>query len=351
MNNEICEIINNNKRVIAQKAVSIQYKAQPSFWEKYGKEGWDISIRDAEYHLNFLVEALFWSDKTIFIDYIKWLKELFASLSFPPSVLEKTFECLFEAVKVYVNEDMLEELRDYIVSALDEIENTTDKNDKNIIEKGEMPLSDLAQKYIDALLNGNRRKAREIIFDAIENGVEIKNIYLNVFQLAQYQIGQMWLKQEISVAKEHYCTAATQSIIAQMYPYIFSEEKKDLHFVGACIGGELHEIGIRIVADFFEMDGWDTYYIGANTPVSAILQALKEEKVDVLGLSATIFLHLSKLAATIDKVKNSSEGKDVKIIVGGYPFNKRPELWKKVGADGFAKDAVEAVETANGLID
>ena len=47
--------------------------------------------------------------------------------------------------------------------------------------------------------------------------------------------------------------------------------------VATCIGGELHEIGIRMVADFFEMEGWDTYYLGANTPADAVVAELSAQ--------------------------------------------------------------------------
>ena len=58
--------------------------------------------------------------------------------------------------------------------------------------------------------------------------------------------------------------------------------------VAACAASELHEIGVRMAADFFEMEGWDTFYLGANTPAESVIRTLVERKADVLAVSATI---------------------------------------------------------------
>ena len=105
-----------------------------------------------------------------------------------------------------------------------------------------------------------------MILQAVEQGSPVKDIYQRVFQPTQHEIGRLWQTNQISVAQEHYCTAATQLAMAQLYPYTFSAERSGRRLVAACVSGELHEIGARIVADLFEMAGWDTYYLGANTP-------------------------------------------------------------------------------------
>ena len=102
--------------------------------------------------------------------------------------------------------------------------------------------------------------------DAIQHGTSVHDIYLHVFQRSQYEVGRLWQTNQISVGQEHLCTAATQLIMSQLYPLIFGTERKNRRIVAACVGGDLHEIGIRMVADFFEMDGWDTFYLGADVP-------------------------------------------------------------------------------------
>jgi len=213
------------------------------------------------------------------------------------------------------------------------------------------PWTELAGQYLDALLRGERHVASQIILQAVEDGVSVKDIYLHVFQPTQREIGHLWQTNQVSVAQEHYCTAATQLIMSQLYPYIFNTDKIGRRLVATCASEELHEIGMRMVADFFEMAGWDTYYVGANTPASSILQTLRERQADVLGISSTMHYHVNMVKALIDQVRASDLGRCVKILVGGYPFNRHPDLWRKVGADGYGQDAQEAVALANRLLD
>jgi methanogenic corrinoid protein MtbC1 len=211
------------------------------------------------------------------------------------------------------------------------------------------PLSELANQYLNALLRGQRHIASRLILDAIKGGTSVKQIYLFVFQRCQHEIGRLWQINLLSVAQEHYCTAATQLIMSQLYPHIFATEKNGRTLVATCVAGDLHEIGIRMVSDFFEMEGWDTFYVGANAPTASILETLSEREADVLAVSATMTPHVSAVENLIDAVRSSEGGRDLKILVGGYPFNIAPELWQTVGADAYARDALESVAVVNQL--
>jgi methanogenic corrinoid protein MtbC1 len=212
-------------------------------------------------------------------------------------------------------------------------------------------MSELARTYLDALLQGERRTASRLILDAVERGISIRDIYLHVFQPAQREVGRLWQLNRVSVAQEHYCTAATQLIMSQLYPRIFSGERCGRTLIATCVGGELHEIGVRMVADFFEMEGWDTYYLGANTPAEAILQTLDKQRADVLAISATMTFHVTIVAELIARVRQRTGASTTPyILVGGYPFLVAPNLWREIDADGSARDAQDAVTTTQRLI-
>lgn len=211
------------------------------------------------------------------------------------------------------------------------------------------PLANLTRSYLTALLDGDRRQASTLVLDAVATGIPVKDIYLHVFQRAQYEVGRLWQVHDISVAQEHYCTAATQLIMSQLYPHIFSVASTGGTFVATCVSGDLHEIGVRMVADFFEIDGWNTYYLGANTPDADVVAAVIERKADLLGISATISGHLRAVSALIKAVRANDACRHVTILVGGYPFAVAPDLWREVGADGTALDAQAAIVLAGQL--
>jgi methanogenic corrinoid protein MtbC1 len=203
----------------------------------------------------------------------------------------------------------------------------------------------MARQYLDGLLHNDRHTSSHLILEAVQKGISVKSIYSQVFQRTQREIGRLWQTNQISVAQEHFCTAATQMVMSQLYPYMFTGERKDRRMVVACVGGELHEIGARMVADFFEMDGWDTFFLGASTPPDGILKMVQDCQADVLALSATMSFHVSKVAGIISDLRADPSSR-TRVLVGGYPFNLSPDLWRKVGADGYAPDAETAISEA-----
>jgi len=174
----------------------------------------------------------------------------------------------------------------------------------------------------------------------------ISDLYLNVFEPSKRMIGRLWQTSVISVAQEHYATAVTQMIMSELYPRIFTSEKNGWKMASFCIGSELHELGIRMVADFFEMDGWDTSFFCANAPIPDMLKTLRDETFDLIAVSTTMMVHLKTLQAFINDIRVQDPLKTMKIMVGGYPFLVDGDLWEKVGADGTARNAQMAVKQA-----
>jgi len=210
--------------------------------------------------------------------------------------------------------------------------------------------AELAGRYLAALLAADRHRAMDLVLDAADSGVGVRDIYVHVLQAAQHEVGRLWQTNEVSVAQEHYCTAATQLVMSRLYPRVFSSPRNGRKMVATCVGGELHELGIRMVADLFELEGWDSYYMGANTPTKSILNTIAEQEADVLAISATINFNVASLSDLIKEIGKSDDASSLVIMVGGRPFNLIEDLWERVGAHGSAPSAAEAVGVAERLI-
>jgi methanogenic corrinoid protein MtbC1 len=91
------------------------------------------------------------------------------------------------------------------------------------------------------------------------------------------------------------------------------------------------------------MAGWDTYYLGANTPLASIVDAVVARHADALAISATMTYHVPAVAEVLRAVKERLGERAPFVLVGGYPFLVDPSLWQRVGADGCATDAPGAV--------
>ncbi len=347
IHHEAAAAIRKRQSEWAEEVVSLQYQRQPDFWPRFGETGRLTALRDAGYHITYLAEAVQFQEPMLFLEYLSWAKVLFAGLKFPDSVLPVCLECLRSVLK----EKMPPSFREPVLSMIDDglAGLTKAPSDVPTFIVGDEPLDRLARRFLGALMTGDRRSATKMILEAVESGTSVRDLYLHVFQRTQREIGRLWQSNRISVAQEHFCTAATQTIMSQLYPYIFSGERKDRRLVVCCVGNELHEIGARMVADFMEMEGWDTYFLGANTPTESVLHAVEERRADVLAVSATMTFHVDQAAELIATLRQSRLAK-TPVLVGGYPFNISAELWRKIGADGYAPDAQRAATEAERLI-
>ncbi len=344
----ILAAIEARKNDLSETIIRLRNQRQPGVWQGSRGEGSDLAVRDEDLHFTYLLEAISDGDTSLFANYAGWLKQLFDGLKFPESALKVMLECIRDVLREALPQEMSSVTDQYLQAGLERIQSETGHGDSFIF--ADNPLRDLAFAYLNALLTGERRAASKAIMDAVARGVPIKDIYLFVFQPSQYEVGRLWVANRISVAQEHYCSAATQLIMSQLYPYIFSAERIGLTFVAACVPGELHEIGVRTVSDFFEMAGWDTYYLGANTPTESIIRAVREREAAVLGISATMAYHRSALGDLIATIRSHKESKMVKILVGGYTIRESTAVWRRLGADGFAPSAEQAVAVANQLL-
>jgi methanogenic corrinoid protein MtbC1 len=335
----------NIKEEIARKATEKQYEENPSYWGKWGKNGWDRSLEDTEYHIQYLAESIMANSTAIFENYIKWTRSLFASLGLDMELIVRNLEIILDLMS-----EELPESKPYLeerIKLTKEILNQEIIPEDSFIDPAD-PLANSAKEYLNRLINAKRSVAVQYILNLVDSGVSIKNIYSHVFQPVQYEIGRLWQTGKISVAQEHYATAVTQLAMAQLYPKIFATPKIGRSMVATCPTGELHEIGVRMLADIFELSGWDTYYLGANTPDTGILNTIESQQPDIVAISATMTFHLSKVESLINFIRRSNLSNS-KILVGGYVFKADPNLWKEVGANGFAPDAETALELVNKL--
>jgi methanogenic corrinoid protein MtbC1 len=115
----------------------------------------------------------------------------------------------------------------------------------SVFEEESGPFAQLAKMYLDALLRVQRDVASRMIIKAVKDGIKVEDIYIHVFESSQHEVGRLWQNNQITVAQEHFCTAATQMIMSQLYPYIFSSDKIGRTLVAACVAGEMHEMGVR----------------------------------------------------------------------------------------------------------
>ncbi|RYZ32485.1 MAG: cobalamin-binding protein, partial [Myxococcaceae bacterium] len=155
---------------------------------------------------------------------------------------------------------------------------------------GEAPsLPGLSRTYLHALLRGDRAGALAVVMgQGLERGVSVPELQIGVIQPAQREVGALWERNEISVVQEHLATSISQLVVAHLYPHLPRGASNGKRVIVACVEGELHELGARMGADFFEMAGFDVTLVGPGCPVGRLVERVASERADLLGLSATL---------------------------------------------------------------
>lgn len=299
-------------------------------------------VQDTIYTLGFLATSAQMNEPLIFINYMKWFGSLAHHLKFSLENMKRHLKTMLQMFYQIFDEKLLLLTAPILKQGIDAFEEAFLNTTQHKINY---------DPFLNHLLQMESDLAYQFILNEIEKGMTIKEIYLNVLQPTLYKVGDLWHQRTISVAKEHYMTAAIQNIIGRLYPMLFTSIGKSKYSMTAvCAGEELHEIGMRMVADFFEISNWDTYFLGSNIPISQVLIHLNEKPTDLLAISATTSQQLMQVKELIETVKSTKSLKKIKIIVGGKVFNETPNLWKSVGADGHAFDAEQAVLLGSYLV-
>ena len=333
--------------VLTLKVIDEHHKMRPSYYVGYSAADNEHCIRDNHYHFTFLFDAASLDAPELFINYVAWARILFKHLNIQPEIFLEKIKLIQNVCRMELQEPFAGQVDRIIQQTIDQFSDMPDAVPSFINEDGIAGI--MATEYLRAILRSDRYEAQKIIHNARANGLDVKDIYISIFQQVQYEVGRQWQHRQISVAQEHYATAVSQQLMAQIYPSILALGVTKGSIIVACIGNELHEMGARMVSDFLEMDGWDVSYLGSNTPSASIMAYMKQRKAKMLMISATMCQNVKNVRDLVNAVRSDAQLKEVKIIVGGYPFNQTPSLWRSVGADGYAKDAREAVNVANGL--
>jgi len=172
--------------------------------------------------------------------------------------------------------------------------------------------------YLNSLLKGKIRHCHEIVNQLKDNDATLKNLYINLFQESLYEVGRLWEYNRISVAVEHMATSITESLMNIIYADLEIPDDSGFRAIITSSENEFHQIGAKMVSDTFEINGWETYYLGANTPVNDLINMIDEKNPHLIGISLSVYFHLFDLEKMIQKIRNKYP--DLQIIIGGQAF-------------------------------
>jgi MerR family transcriptional regulator, light-induced transcriptional regulator len=332
----------------AAEALELLLSLKPGLRDAYDDRMMRLAREDMAHHLRQFAAIVLARDGNALVDYLSWLKVLFDGLRIPDELVCLSFRCAGRAGAQRLAAEEAASFSECAERAAREYGRSEPASNRYMKEG--LPENGLARAYLQALLEGRRDLALSLVESRKATGAEARRLYLELFQPAQRELGRLWQLRKISVAQEHFATAATQYVMSTLYPALFAEARPNgRRLIAACAQGEFHELGIRMVADFFQAEGWDARYLGADLPVSALAEEVARADPDLVALSASVLSNVRWTWRAIAAIREAG-GKAPPVMVGGAPFAVSPELWLVVGADATALDCEEALRVGTGLV-
>jgi MerR family transcriptional regulator, light-induced transcriptional regulator len=279
------------------------------------------------------------------VNYLRWLASVLRSRSIPDDHLALSLDYLVETIGGRLSEVDAAALASVVANAksalLDEAPAATS-------EIAAMPAAwEECDAFYDAMVSGDRLKALEIFRQAIAAGRGFIDTELHLVQPTFYRIGEGWQENKVSIAQEHLATVIAHSMLAREFAHAQPEPRVDRKAVLACVEGNHHALGLQMVADAFELQGWEVRNIGANTPTSALVGFVREDDPHLVGLSAAMPHHLPAARAAIARLRSELGEACPPLMLGGLAINQFKPLSKMLGADCTAGDARAAAEAAS----
>ena len=198
-------------------------------------------------------------------------------------------------------------------------------------------------RFEAALLTGDRRQAIEIIGHLTQTGHSLVEINVFLIQTTLVNIGMKWQSNQISIAQEHLATATAQTVMADSFSKSALPPLNGKKVLLACIEGNHHSVGLRMVSDAFELAGWDVQFLGANAPTRALIEQVTRWKPDLVGLSISFPHQLSVTREAITSLRAQLGDGCPQIMIGGAAVNRFPALAQCIDADSHASDALAAL--------
>lgn len=174
--------------------------------------------------------------------------------------------------------------------------------------------------------------------DAADEGVPVSLLYLDVIHPSMVAIGDLWERSEISVAQEQLATQITQLAMVELagrFDVHPNPGERRLAVVGSS-PGEQHAIGVRMVADFLESQGWTTVIPGPHVDPDEIVELAAEHRPHVVAISTSLSGNLLAVGRICAKLRRLPDAP--LIVVGGRAYDGDAARARAVGADEFASD-------------
>lgn len=198
-------------------------------------------------------------------------------------------------------------------------------------------MKNLIEKFMDSFEKLDKEACVKLIQDSLKlNQIKIPDLYENILAPALNNMQCHNQEEKYCIWEEHVKTAIIRTIIENSYLLVLQERDKNTNVkkekvVSLCPEGENHDLGAKMVADFFTLEGFEVLYVGANTPKFEFLDLIEIVQPQIIAISITNYYNLVSTKDTIRDIR-ARVNIPIDILVGGNAFRKNTDF-KELGAD------------------
>ena len=200
-----------------------------------------------------------------------------------------------------------------------------------------------------AIINGKNKDSLALTEALLAEGVEAKQILDEGMIPGMNVVGEKFKNNEFYVPEVLIAARAMKAAMELVRPKLLEAKVEPKGKVAiATVRGDLHDIGKNLVAMMLEGAGWDILDLGVDCSPEQFVDAVLNQGVDIIAMSALLTTTMPSMKETVDALKEAGARDKAKVMIGGAPVTQ--QYADEIGADGYSADAASAVDLANSLI-
>jgi 5-methyltetrahydrofolate--homocysteine methyltransferase len=206
---------------------------------------------------------------------------------------------------------------------------------------------DLLEDLANQVIEGNAQRTKELTEQAVRDKLPPKDILENGLLAGMKVVGEKFKRNEYYVPEVLMSARAVHGGLALLEPLLAAAgiEPVGVVVIGT-VRGDLHDIGKNLVAMMLKGAGFRVIDLGVNVTAEKFVQAVNENKANILAMSALLTTTVVNMKEVIELLR--ANGLPAKVLIGGAPVTE--SFARQIGADGYGRNASIAVEAAKRLI-